>query len=240
MTVDRKPSVILLDIEGTTTPISFVYRTLFPYAREHLKEFLAKHADDAELRPVLNQLQKENEAETSSAAPRILEASSPQHAFEYLVWLMDQDRKSPALKSVQGRIWEAGYVSGEFKSSVFADVPAAFERWNAEGRRIAIYSSGSVLAQRLLFQYTTNGDLTKWIEAYFDTSSGAKTEAASYHRIAQALHAVPEEILFISDSPAELDAARSAGLAVRFAVRPGNHPTPPSLQYLPVSSFDEL
>jgi len=240
MTEDRKPSVILLDIEGTTTPISFVYETLFPYARAHLKRLLAEHANDAELRCDLEQLLKENEAEKSSDAPRILQGCLPLQAFEYLVWLMDRDRKSTALKSIQGKIWQTGYASGELRSTIFADVPIAFERWDKEGRRVAIYSSGSMHAQRLLFQYSSVGDLTKWISAYFDTTSGAKTEAASYSRIAEALGVEPQEILFLSDSPAEINAARSAGIDVRFVVRSGNHSTPAAMRDLPCYSFDDL
>ncbi|HEX3469764.1 MAG TPA: acireductone synthase [Silvibacterium sp.] len=240
MTPPRKPSVILLDIEGTTTPISFVSEILFSYARMHLKQFLYEHADDEGIRRDLDQLLEENQAETSNGVPKISEAHSCTQAYDYLVWLMDEDRKSSALKSIQGRIWETGYASGQLKSTVFDDVPAAFGRWHDEGRRVAIYSSGSVLAQKLLFQHSQAGDLTRWIEAYFDTASGPKTDAASYSRIAQALGIEPKEILFLSDSPAELDAGASAGLDVRLAVRPGNRATHSSVQHLPVFSFDEL
>ena len=240
MTSNRKPSVILLDIEGTTTPISFVYETLFPFARMHLKQFIEKNGNDEGLRRDLEKLVEENQAEKAVSAPVISEALSRGQAYDYLVWLMNEDRKSPALKSIQGKIWERGYASGQLTSTVFADVPVAFERWRSEGRRIAIYSSGSLLAQRQLFQHSQAGDLTPWIEAYFDTAIGAKTEVESYHRIAYTLSIRPDEILFLSDSPAELDAATSAGLRVRLAVRPGNREVPLSVGHLPVFSFDKL
>jgi enolase-phosphatase E1 len=240
MTPIRKSSVILLDIEGTMTPISFVYETLFPYARAHLKGYLEEHAEDERLRQDLDRLAQENQENSSPGAPAITEAHSCAQAYGYLIWLMDRDRKSPALKSIQGKIWETGYASGQLKSTVFVDVPTALERWRNEGRQIAIYSSGSVLAQKLLFQHCEVGDLTGWIEAYFDTATGAKTEAASYHRITRALDVEPREILFLSDSPAELDAAASAGLDVRLAIRSGNRAVPPHVLHVPIFSFDEL
>jgi len=236
----ERPSVILLDIEGTTTPISFVYEMLFPYARAQLKQFLEEHAQDEELHRDLEQLSKENGSEKSDAVPLIFEARSIPQAYDYLVWLMDEDRKSPALKSIQGKIWAEGYASSQLKSIVFADVPLAFERWHREGRRIAIYSSGSILAQKLIFQHSQAGDLRPWIDKYFDTATGAKIDAASYGRIAEELSVKPEEILFLSDSPAELDAAASVGLDVRLAVRPGNKPVSSSVPHRPVFSFDEL
>jgi enolase-phosphatase E1 len=231
---------MLLDIEGTTAPISFVYETLFPHARAHLKQFLEEHAEDEELHQDLELLIKENQSEKSNAAPLISEVRSISQAYDYLIWLMGEDRKSPALKSIQGKIWAQGYASGQLKSILFADVPSALERWHSEGRRIAIYSSGSVLAQKLIFQHSQAGDLRSWIDAYFDTATGAKIDAASYGRIAEQLNVKPEEILFLSDSPAELDAAASAGLNIRLAVRPGNKPVSSSIQHQPVFSFDEL
>jgi enolase-phosphatase E1 len=236
----ERPSVILLDIEGTTTSISFVYKTLFPYARRHMKHFLEEHAQDQELHRDLDLLVRESESEKSDAAPLISEAHSISQAYNYLIWLMDEDRKSPALKSVQGKIWAEGYASGQIKGVVFPDVPLAFVRWHSEGRRIAIYSSGSVLAQKLIFQHSQTGDLRRWIDAYFDTATGAKTDAASYRRIAEQLSVRPEEILFLSDSLTELDAAASADLDVRLAVRPGNQPISSSVRHRPVFSFDEL
>ena len=240
MTSDRKSSVILLDIEGTTTPLSFVCESLFPYARMHLEQFLNGHANDEGLQRDLEHLVEENRAEKAVSAPAISDVLSRAQAYDYLVWLMNEDRKSPALKSIQGKIWERGYAKGQLTSTVFADVPIAFERWRREGRRIAIYSSGSLLAQRQLFQHSQAGDLTPWIEAYFDTATGAKTEVESYHRIAHALSVRPGEILFLSDSPAELDAAASAGLHVHLAIRPGNREERPTVRHFPVFSFDEL
>jgi enolase-phosphatase E1 len=152
---------------------------------------------------------------------------------------MDQDRKSTPLKSLQGRIWKKGYRSGELLSQVFEDVPPAMERWHRQGKRVCIYSSGSVLAQKLLFGFTVAGDLTPLISAYFDTGVGAKMEAESYRRIASALQIPPEEILFISDVVTELDAAQAAGMQSRLSLRTGNRPQPENL-FQAIHSFAEL
>ena len=226
---EREPRVVLLDIEGTTTPAEFVYQTLFPYARNHLREFLERQQQDAE---VMNDL-KDLEAERKGDEVRGLhppewrggssESNLSSAAF-YAQWLMDRDRKSTALKSLQGKIWQAGYESGELKGQVYPDVPPALVRWQAQNRRVCIFSSGSILAQKLLFAHTTVGDLTPFISTYFDTTTGAKTEAESYREIAAALALGPQEIMFVSDVEAELDAAHAAGLQPMLCVRDARRP----------------
>jgi enolase-phosphatase E1 len=136
---------------------------------------------------------------------------------------MDRDRKSTALKSLQGKIWKAGFENGELKGTLFDDVPEALKRWSTDAR-VAIYSSGSVEAQKLLFRYSSHGDLTALISGYFDTRTGPKMESASYAAIAAAMRVAQEEVLFFSDSVRELDAARDAGCGTRLVVRPGNQP----------------
>lgn len=210
---------ILLDIEGTTTPIDFVHKTLFPFAKERIASFVAEHF--AELSHEVRQLSEERKNDTGYQ--NALDAGDPASISAYLKYLIDEDRKSTPLKSIQGKIWEEGYMSGEIVSAVFDDVPDAFERWTAEGLAIAIYSSGSVLAQRLLFRHTRYGDLTKFISNNFDTAVGAKRDAESYRRIAAALSQPPGEILFVTDITAELDAARAAGMNTALSVRPGEN-----------------
>jgi len=158
---------------------------------------------------------------------------------DYAVWLMDQDRKTTPLKTLQGWIWENGYETGELRPQLFADVPPAFARWRAAGRDICIYSSGSVLAQKLLFSHTEAGDLTRFIRDYFDTHVGAKREAASYKRIAASLDCPAASVVFVSDVVAELDAARKAGFATRLCIRPGNPPQPPSAHEM-IRSFESF
>jgi enolase-phosphatase E1 len=153
---------------------------------------------------------------------------------------MARDRKSTALKSLQGKIWEEGYHSGNLLAPVFDDVPAAFERWRAQNRNIAIFSSGSILAQELLFAHTNAGDLTPYISAYFDTTTGAKTDAGSYQKIAISLALPPGEIAFISDVTAELDAAaNTVGFQVLFSERAGNYPQPPR-PYQRIQDFNDI
>lgn len=236
---------ILLDIEGTTTPIDFVYQVLFPFARTHVKDYLSRHWSSADVQSDLAQLRAEQVADVQQGiAPQVINEDSDQSRLEttvaYVHWLMDRDRKSTPLKSLQGRIWEEGYQAGELLSQVFDDVPPAIKRWHDEGKQICIYSSGSVLAQKLLFSHTTAGDLTPLLGGYFDTTIGAKKEADSYRRIATNLQLTPEEIIFVSDVIAELDAARTAGLQGVLSLRPGNHPQPPSHSYQIVHSFAEL
>ncbi len=227
--------VILLDIEGTTTPIDFVFQVLFPYARNHMQDFLAQHWNEAQAE--ITQLKSEHvEDARNGLKPPALD-SSQQSVVAYIHWLMDQDRKSTPLKSLQGKIWEEGYSSGVLKSQLFSDVPRAFESWQ---QRLCIFSSGSVLAQKLLFSYTDFGDLSKFISGWFDTNIGNKREAASYQRIAGVLESEPNEILFVSDVTAELEAAQAAGMQTRLSVRSGNPPQPNAQNFQSITSFDEL
>ena len=246
-------AALLLDIEGTTTPIDFVFKVLFPYARAHVRDYLAAHLWSLEVRADIAGLLEENAQDTRAASastsvegprPPLIEGPAELVSLEevtaYVHWLMDRDRKSTPLKSIQGKIWEAGYHSGELTSLVFEDVPRAFERWREQGRSIHIYSSGSVLAQKLLFAGTQLGDLTPFIGRYFDTHMGAKKEAESYRRIAAALELKPAEVLFVSDVTDELEAAESAALQTLLCVRPGNHPQARAASYKAIQSFDEI
>jgi enolase-phosphatase E1 len=132
---------------------------------------------------------------------------------------MDQDRKSTGLKSLQGKIWEEGYRSGELKGQVYPDVLPALERWRSQGIDVAIFSSGSVQAQQSLFRNSVAGDLTGFIKAYFDTMTGPKREPESYRRIAAALERPASDVVFLSDIVEELDAARAAGMRTALCVR---------------------
>ncbi len=235
---------ILLDIEGTTTPVEFVYDVLFLYVRDHVGEFLREHYSNAEVRADLEQLRKVYAADAAQKPnPTLWRDDSPDAHAEsgvaYVRWLMDRDSKCTALKSLQGKICEAGYCSGELRGAVYEDVPPAFARWYEQRKEIAIFSSGSVLAQRLLFSTTPAGDLTRFISAYFDTATGPKREATSYRRISAALRMLPSEVLFLSDVATELDAAQVAGMQTALCVRPGR-PEPPSSAHPMIHTFDEI
>ena len=236
--------IILLDVEGTTAPISFVYDTLFPYARQHMRAFLAQHIAEADVHEALLSLKQENEADIGSGAPPfrdgLASSSAADGAADYCLWLMDRDRKTTPLKTIQGKIWRQGFENGELRSEIFPDVPGCFSDWRKKDMRIAIYSSGSVAAQKLVFQYTPFGNLTPLIDAFFDTRTGPKRDATSYHKIATELSVHPLAVIFISDVVAELDAAADAGMQVALACRPGNPPISQHEKYRVVHYLTEL
>jgi enolase-phosphatase E1 len=240
----KQITAFLLDIEGTTTPIDFVYEVLFPYARTHVRAYLADHLSSEEHRSDIASLLEENAVDARSGLnPPLIERPDEHISIDkivaYVHWLMDRDRKTTALKSIQGKVWDEGYQKGELHSQVFEDVPRAFARWQQRGRAICIYSSGSVLAQRLLFAFTEAGDLTTFISGFFDTNIGPKREAESYRRIASELKLPADEIVFVSDVTAELDAAASAGFQTLLCVRPGNSDQP-AAAHPAVQGFDQI
>jgi enolase-phosphatase E1 len=236
------PSIrtILLDIEGTTTPIAFVYQVLFPYAKSHMAEFLRRHGPSPDVRADLDELMREHakEVREHTHVPS-LEGGTPESFVPYIDWLIDKDRKLAPLKSLEGKIWAEGYARGELHSEVYPDVPAALKRWQSQQKTIAIFSSGSVWAQKLLFAHTQAGDLTARISTYFDTNVGSKIDPESYQKIANSLKRVPGEIVFISDVVRELDAAHAADFHPLLCERSGNHPQP-AHAYRVVRNLDEV
>ncbi|HYT65434.1 MAG TPA: acireductone synthase [Vicinamibacterales bacterium] len=235
--------MILLDIEGTTTPIAFVTATLVPYARAHIRAYLERHGDSPQYVSMLESFRREHAADAQARRPVPRWSGSGRNARAsveaYAAWLIEHDRKSTPLKELQGYIWEEGYRSGELVAPVYPDVPLALNRWRTAGREIGIFSSGSVLAQRWLFRCSTAGDLTPYLRWYFDTHIGPKQDANSYERIARETGHAPAKILFISDVLAELDAARAAGMQTTMSVRPGNAPQPDH-DHRVVTSLDEI
>ena len=222
---------VVLDIEGTTTRIEFVYDVLFPFARRALPSHIREHLDEPGLRATLRRLREEwIEDVARGESPPDWQDDDREQRFSgivrYAAWLMDRDRKAAPLKALQGEIWACGYDDGSLRGEVFPDVPAALERWRAGGIDVAIYSSGSVLAQQMLFRTTLQGDLTRYIGAFFDTSVGPKTVPESYRQIATTLDRSSNNLLFISDAAAELRAARASGWAVLMCVRPPQSPSP--------------
>lgn len=190
---------IVTDIEGTTSDIRFVHNILFPYARERLVGFVRQQQN--EIAPILNDLRAEiNEPQADI-----------ERLIETLFSFMDVDRKSTALKALQGLIWRDGYVNGDFTGHLYDDVLPALKAWKQQGIALYVYSSGSVAAQKLLFGYSDAGNITDLFSGYFDTHVGAKREAQSYRNIAAETGVTPEELLFLSDIHQELDAAREAG-----------------------------
>ena len=235
----KAPKLFLLDVEGTVAPMSLVYEELFPYARAHFERYLQSHASETGVVNDLAALAEESAKETDATAPKFTNPDYWDEALPYLNWLMDRDRKSTALKSLQGRIWKGGFERDELKGTLFADVPGAMERWASVGH-VAIYSSGSVAAQMLLFRHSSFGDLTHLISGYFDTRTGPKTAKDSYTSIANAMDCEPREVMFFSDAVRELDAAREAGCHTRIVMREGNAPLDDAHGHRKIKSFDLL
>ncbi|MEO6263788.1 MAG: acireductone synthase [Luteimonas sp.] len=209
--------VILTDIEGTTSSISFVKDVLFPYARRALPRFVREHGADAEVRRWLDMVATEHGGICSDDV-----------IVETLQGWIDQDRKHTALKALQGLMWHEGYARGDFRGHVYPDAAAALRRWHDAGHTLAVFSSGSAGAQKLLFGHSEAGDLTSLFSAFFDTEAGHKRDADSYRLIADSLNHRPEDIVFLSDVVAELDAAREAGMRTVLLDRREDYPQPRS------------
>jgi enolase-phosphatase E1 len=222
---------ILLDVEGTTSSISFVYDVLFEFAKRHVGEFLARHADDPLVRSLADAIAVETGADPGAGPERLALAA---------IELMNRDVKSTPLKALQGLIWRGGFESGELVAHVFPDVPPALEQWAASGLDVRIYSSGSIEAQRLYFGHTGAGNLLPSLRGHYDTTTGPKREPSSYAKIATDMGIEPRQILFVSDVGAELDAARAAGMATALAVRPGNREPGGLFDHEPISSFTDI
>jgi enolase-phosphatase E1 len=216
---------ILLDIEGTTTPVDFVFGVLFPFARDQAAAFLTAHGSEAAVQADLALLRQEYAADVAQGLPVPAWDSAdldPTAAVSYLHFLIQRDRKSTGLKSLQGKLWQQGYAEGKLRSQIYPDVAPALHRWRAAGKALYIFSSGSVQAQQQLFAHTEQGDLTALLSGYFDTTTGPKQAPESYRKIAAAIDQLPAGMLFISDVAAELRAAQQAGLQTLFSHRPGN------------------
>lgn len=237
---------ILLDIEGTTSSIAFVYEVMFPYVRKHLTFEVFANWLEKDYIEAYHALARDVGYESLDAWLKAhrLTRDNPVRAAELIcrevLRLMDADAKTTGLKLLQGLIWRGGFESGELVAHVFEDVPPALAAWQAAGCDIRIYSSGSVEAQQLFFGHTVAGNLLPFFRGHYDTTLGPKKEAASYRKIAEKFGMPPSQILFLSDAPAELDAAHAAGLATALVVRPGNPPVEPALPYPTIESFSQI
>lgn len=251
---------ILMDIEGTTTAVSFIYDVLFPFARRELHQYVAENWHTKEVQKAAEYLSLDlgyaNAVEWLKAAKsqisdpdavgdpdratdKLLEKAQQNLVVAELERLMDGDVKSTGLKEIQGLIWAVGYERGELNSQVFDDVVQAFEEWKSLGVDLRIFSSGSINAQRVFFQHTRHGDLSHYLSGYYDTTTGPKREVQSYRLIAKDAGFAPAEVLFLSDVVSELEAAHQAGMKVALVVRPGNA-TSGSNVFPSIESFDQI
>ncbi len=245
--IEFSGSTLLLDIEGTTSSVSFVYDVMFPFVRREIALFLRDHGREKEVRRACAKIASEAKTSAASAEniPGLSAAGADHLAMSEFVErevlrLMDADIKSTGLKELQGLVWRRGFESGEMQAHVFDDFPPALRAWQAARRRLAIYSSGSVQAQHLFFRHTIVGDLLDFFSAHFDTQIGPKKEAQSYRLISAALNTDPQDVLFLSDIVVELDAAQAVGFQTALSRRPGNAPIPPGHGHPEFADFSEI
>jgi enolase-phosphatase E1 len=232
---------ILLDIEGTTSSISFVYDVMFPYVRNHVASFLNSNWDDESVQDCISQLATDLEKPSVDKWIGGLPQQEQQaQVVAGVIGLMDADVKATGLKQLQGLIWKDGFHSGEMVAHLYDDVAEAIRSWNNVGVDVRIYSSGSIQAQALFFGHTVAGDLLDQFGGHYDTTTGAKQEAVSYSRIAGEFDCEPGDILFVSDVVGELEAARQAGLQAVLSIRPGNKPVDAGHGFDLINSFAEI
>lgn len=223
------PSIraVVTDIEGTTTDIGFVHKVLFPYAHEQLPEFVHSHSAQPDVAEQIAAVRAELKAPDASL----------DKVIETLLYWIETDQKVTPLKALQGMIWADGYQRGAFKGHLYSDVAPHLRQWADAGKQLYVYSSGSIQAQKLLFGYSTEGDLTPLFSGYFDTHIGHKREALAYQHIVSKLQLPADDILFLSDVVEELDAAKQAGMQTVQLVREG---TQAGTQHACAASFDEI
>lgn len=215
---------LLLDIEGTTCPVDYVSMTLFPYAAQALEEFLRGHGHEPAVVTLIDQIRRAWDEDQDEEA-RLLHqrhARKSSHCTPYIRWLIQKDRKLTPLKILQGKIWNLGYRKGDLRAALFDDISPALHRIKEQGVTLCSYSSGSIEAQQLLYQYSNAGDLTPLFSHWFDTTTGPKVDVSSYASISDTIKSDPAQVIFISDAKAELRAAKEAGMNPIFSERPGN------------------
>ena len=238
-------SHVLLDIEGTTCPVTFVAEILFPYASANLDLYLKKHQQDASVRALIQELEILWKQDTDQEARDLLSnyRQSGERGVEeilpYLKLLIRCDRKVTPLKDLQGKIWAEGYAKGELVGPIFDDVPPSLRQWRQQGAVLAVYSSGSITAQQLIYQHSNHGDLRSLFSHWFDTHAGSKQDPRSYTGIAEMMGCEPKAILFISDSHTELQAASQSGLQLVCSHR-GTGAAEASEGYSTINNFHQI
>lgn len=240
MSIQLNADVILLDIEGTTSSISFVHDIMFPFAKERVSDFVTSNWGSVELDECIDLLAKDLHQESVNAWLHGDTYSNQQTVVDAVIDMIDNDVKATGLKQLQGIIWKDGFQSGELVAHLFDDTAPALRRWKEQGIDLRIYSSGSIAAQKLFFGHSVAGDLLHLFSAHYDTTTGPKKEVDSYRKIATDVGAESSRIIFISDVPAELDAAAEAGFQTVLSLRPGNAPVENNSRFHAVDSFASL
>lgn len=233
--------LILLDIEGTVSPLAYVHEVMFPFAREHVAEFLAEHWDRPQAMAALGQMAMDagHGTLTEWCPTELGSGNASAWVVAQVHRLMVEDAKLTGLKQLQGLIWEQGFRTGALCATLFDDVAECLHSWYAKGRDLRIYSSGSVQAQQLFFQHTQAGDLSGLVSGWYDTRTGGKRDPSSYSAIVKDAGCVPEDVLFVSDVVEELDAARAVNVKTALAIRPGNRETE-AMQHSRIQTLREI
>jgi len=238
--IQLNAKVILLDIEGTTSSIDFVHEVMFPFARKRVPDFVTSNWDSDDLNGCIELLANDlGEASVETWLSGDAETNQ-QTVIDAVVGMIDNDVKATGLKQLQGIVWKSGFHSGEMVAHLYDDTAPAIKRWKEQGLDLRIYSSGSVAAQKLFFGHSVAGDLLDLFSAHYDTKTGPKKEAESYRKIVADSGVAANEIVFVSDVPAELDAAAEAGLQTVLSIRPGNAAVENVDDYHAIESFETL
>ena len=236
---------LLLDIEGTTCPVNFVSDILFPFAKKELSSYIKNHWDNRTHNRTIQEAKKEWLDDQSAESIQLKKQVSLQQTSEvngliqYLKHLISIDRKSTALKDIQGKIWECGYNQGVLKAELFPETAECMHQWHEQGLTLSVYSSGSIQAQQLLYRHSSEGNLESLFSQWFDTHTGPKKSTESYIKIAQLLNSPPDNIWFVSDNGMECDAARLAGMHTLFSLRDGNPDRDPK-DHIVIESLREV
>ena len=237
--MDFSDRCVLLDIEGTTSSISFVHDEMFPFVRQNLALYLCENWGSESLNESI-QLIATDAGYDNWPDPQQEDSEQQLQVIEEVNRQMDEDLKATGLKNLQGKIWKNGFESGALQSHIYEDVKPALESWKSAGVDLRIYSSGSIQAQLLFFGHTVGGNLLELFSAHYDTTIGGKKESDSYAKIAAEVGCLPDQILFVSDILEELDAARQAGLQTALSIRPGNTPIEAEHSHPAIRSFSEI
>jgi len=220
---------VLIDIEGTIAPISFVKDVLFPYSKEKMEQFISENKNRPEVKEILEQVQEIEGRKMSET-----------EIIQTLKRWIDEDKKISPLKEIQGYIWKEGFGSGKIKAPVYEDAYKKMKEWKEKGLKLYIYSSGSVQAQKLFFSHTEKGNILELFNGHFDTKIGGKKDKGSYLKIAKIIGFPPEEIIFLSDNPDEITAASQAGMKAYRLVRPEDATPIQDFPFPQIVSFDEV
>ena len=225
-------TAVVLDIEGTTSATHYLVDRLYPYSAQRFAEWIDTHPDDPDTARAVAQI-RDLTGEPAADTARL---------DEVLRGWLAEDRKATPLKTIQGLIWARGFADGELTAHFYPDVIPALRAWHDAGLRLAVFSSGSVTAQRSWFGHSPEGDLTPLVSGHFDTdNAGPKRVVDAYRGIAGAMGTDPARTVFLSDVVAELDAARAAGWQTVGVRRPGEvHFGAGVGDHLEVASFDAL